>query len=176
MKKIAVIGQGYVGLPLALEFSKHQPVFGFDINPKRVEELNKGLDHTLEADSEVINSMLNLATETNFGKGYKATDNLDEIKQADIFIVTVPTPIDRFNAPDLGPLVKASKMLGGIIKKGDIIIYESTVYPGCTEEDCVPILEKESGLKFNTDFFVGYSPERIVPKSKEFFGYGNNNA
>lgn len=166
MKKIAVIGQGYVGLPLALEFSKHHAVFGFDINPRRVEELNQGLDHTLEADSEVINTMLNLAAETNFEKGYKATYNLDEIRQADIFIVTVPTPIDRFNAPDLGPLVKASKMLGGIIKKGDIVIYESTVYPGCTEEDCVPILEKESGLKFNTDFFVGYSPERIVPGDK----------
>lgn len=166
MKIIAVIGQGYVGLPLALEFSKHQPVFGFDINPKRVHELNNGQDHTLEAESEEIESMLKLAKETGFQKGYRATDNLEDIKKANIYIVTVPTPIDRFNAPDLTPLLTASNMLGGIIKKGDIIIYESTVYPGCTEEDCVPILEKESGLVFNKDFYVGYSPERIVPGDK----------
>lgn len=166
MKKIAVIGQGYVGLPLALEFAKHHPVYGFDINQHRVAELNSGEDHTLEAEPNEIRSLIKLASETNFEKGYQATSSLEEIKNADIFIVTVPTPIDRFNAPDLGPLLKASKMLGGIIKKGDIVIYESTVYPGCTEEDCVPILENESGLRVNRDFFVGYSPERIVPGDK----------
>ena len=166
MKKIAVIGQGYVGLPLALEFAKHFPVFGFDINQDRVNELNGGKDHTLEADTDEIESLLRMAAETDFAKGYKATGSLEEIRKANVYIVTVPTPIDRFNAPDLTPLLKASKMLGGIIKKGDIIIYESTVYPGCTEEDCVPILENESGLTFNKDFFVGYSPERIVPGDK----------
>lgn len=166
MKTIAVIGQGYVGLPLALEFAKHYPVMGFDINPQRVAELNSGVDHTLEADSHLIKEMLTEARVSGFTKGYQATDRLDDIKQAGIFIVTVPTPIDRFNAPDLTPLLKASEMLGKILKKGDIVIYESTVYPGCTEDDCVPVLEKHSGLKFNEDFFVGYSPERIVPGDK----------
>lgn len=166
MKTIAVIGQGYVGLPLALEFAKHYPVMGFDINPQRVAELNSGVDHTLEADSHLIKEMLTEARVSGFTKGYQATDRLDDIKQAGIFIVTVPTPIDRFNAPDLTPLLKASEMLGEILKKGDIVIYESTVYPGCTEDDCVPVLEKHSGLKFNEDFFVGYSPERIVPGDK----------
>ncbi len=164
--KIAVIGQGYVGLPLALEFAKHYPVFGFDINQNRVDELNNGEDHTLEADLQLLNDVLHQAKTTVFSKGYKATSSLDEIKEANIYIVTVPTPIDRFNSPDLTPLLKASKMLGGIIKKGDIVIYESTVYPGCTEEDCVPILEAESGLKLNRDFYAGYSPERIVPGDK----------
>ena len=164
--KIAVIGQGYVGLPLALEFAKHFPVFGFDINPNRVKELNEGQDHTLEAQPGEIMRRLADAANSNFTKGYKATGNLEDIRQANVFIVTVPTPIDRFNAPDLHPLMKASEMLGGIIKKGDIVIYESTVYPGCTEEDCVPVLEKKSGLKFNEDFFAGYSPERIVPGDK----------
>lgn len=166
MKTIAVIGQGYVGLPLALEFAKHYPVMGFDINPQRVAELNSGVDHTLEADSHLIKEMLTEARVSGFTKGYQATDRLDDIKQAGIFIVTVPTPIDRFNAPDLTPLLKASEMLGEILKKGDIVIYESTVYPGCTEDDCVPVLEKHSGLKFNEDFFEGYSPERIVPGDK----------
>jgi len=166
MKKIAVIGQGYVGLPLAIEFSQHLPVLGFDINEERVEELNGGKDRTLEADLEKLNKGIQLAKETNFDKGYKASCSLDELKTAQIYIVTVPTPIDRYNAPDLTPLMKASEMLGKVIKKGDIVIYESTVYPGCTEEDCVPILEKYSGLTFNNDFFVGYSPERIVPGDK----------
>ncbi|MFP3834747.1 nucleotide sugar dehydrogenase [Chryseobacterium sp. SIMBA_028] len=166
MKKIAVIGQGYVGLPLALEFSKHFPVYGFDINEDRVKELSTGEDHTLEADSNEIRTLLQLANDSTFEKGYKPTASLSDIENADIYIVTVPTPIDRFNAPDLKPLLSASKMLGGIIKAGDIIIYESTVYPGCTEEDCVPVLEQTSGLKFNVDFFVGYSPERIVPGDK----------
>lgn len=166
MIKIAVIGQGYVGLPLALEFSKHFPVYGFDINKSRVEELNRGEDHTKEADPKEIKKLLDDAVKSNFDLGYKATFDLEEIKNANVYIVTVPTPIDRFNAPDLTPLIKASKMLGEILKKGDIVIYESTVYPGCTEEDCVPILEKKSGFKFNKDFYVGYSPERIVPGDK----------
>jgi len=166
MKKIAVIGQGYVGLPLAIEFSQHFPVLGFDINKERVEELNSGKDRTLEADLEKLNQGIQSAKITNFTKGYKASCDLGELATAQIYIVTVPTPIDKFNAPDLAPLIKASEMLGKVIKKGDIVIYESTVYPGCTEEDCVPVLEKFSGLKFNEDFYVGYSPERIVPGDK----------
>lgn len=166
MKKIAVIGQGYVGLPLAIEFAQHFPVIGFDINEERVLELNSGKDRTLEADIEKLNKGIQLAKETGFNQGYKASCSLEELKTAQIYIVTVPTPIDRYNAPDLTPLMKASEMLGKVIKKGDIVIYESTVYPGCTEEDCVPILEKFSGLAFNQDFFVGYSPERIVPGDK----------
>lgn len=166
MYKIAVIGQGYVGLPLALEFAKHFPVYGFDINEDRVAELNAGCDHTLEADLKLLKNVIENSQQTNFSIGYKATGSLDEIKEANIYIVTVPTPIDRFNAPDLGPLIKASKMLGKVLKKGDIVIYESTVYPGCTEEECIPILEKISQLKFNVDFYAGYSPERIVPGDK----------
>lgn len=164
--KIAVIGQGYVGLPLALEFSKHLPVYGFDINEKRIAELKKGEDHTLEADSDEIKECLQNASESNFKRGYIPSSSLEEIVNANVYIVTVPTPIDRFNAPDLTLLIKASKMLGNILKKNDIVIYESTVYPGCTEEECVPVLEKESGLKLNEDFYVGYSPERIVPGDK----------
>lgn len=164
--KIAVIGQGYVGLPLALEFSKHLPVYGFDINGKRIEELKNGEDHTLEAASHEIQQRLKDASESNFKKGYIPSCSLEEIADANVYIVTVPTPIDRFNAPDLTLLIKASKMLGGILKKDDIVIYESTVYPGCTEEECIPVLEKESGLKLNEDFYTGYSPERIVPGDK----------
>ncbi|WP_417365310.1 nucleotide sugar dehydrogenase [Flavobacterium beibuense] len=166
MKQIAVIGQGYVGLPLAIEFSQHFPVLGFDINKDRVDELNSGKDRTLEADLEKLNEGIEISKKTGFAKGYKASCDLNELAKAQIYIVTVPTPIDRYNAPDLTPLIKASQMLGKIIKKGDIIIYESTVYPGCTEEDCVPVLEEFSGLTFNKDFYVGYSPERIVPGDK----------
>ncbi|SJN28606.1 nucleotide sugar dehydrogenase [Sphingobacterium sp. JB170] len=166
MKKIAIIGQGYVGLPLAIEFSLHFPVIGFDINQERVNELNAGKDRTLEADLEKLKKGLKLAEETNFEKGYKSSHSLDELGAAQIYIVTVPTPIDRYNSPDLIPLLKASEMLGKVISPGDIVIYESTVFPGCTEEDCVPILERFSGLKLNQDFFVGYSPERIVPGDK----------
>jgi len=166
MKKIAVIGQGYVGLPLAIEFSQYFPVLGFDINEERVEELNLGKDRTLEADLDKLNNGLKLSDESNFEKGYRASSSLEELSEAQIYIVTVPTPIDRYNAPDLTPLMKASEMLGKVIKPGDIVIYESTVYPGCTEEDCVPVLEKISELKLNQDFFVGYSPERIVPGDK----------
>lgn len=166
MKKIAIIGQGYVGLPLAIEFSHHFPVIGFDISKERVEELNQGKDRTLEADLDKLTKGLELANTTSFEKGYKASHNLKDLEDVQIFIVTVPTPIDRYNAPDLTPLIKATEMLGKVISKGDIVIYESTVFPGCTEEDCVPVLEKVSGLKFNEDFYVGYSPERIVPGDK----------
>lgn len=165
-KKIAVIGQGYVGLPLAIELAQYFPVVGFDIDEERVFELNSGKDCTLEADLEKLNSGIWLASETNFEKGYRATCSMEDLKPAQIYIVTVPTPIDRYNAPDLAPLLKASEMLGQVIKKNDIVIYESTVYPGCTEEECVPILERSSGLTFNEDFFVGYSPERINPGDK----------
>ncbi|RLJ33657.1 UDP-N-acetyl-D-galactosamine dehydrogenase [Chryseobacterium sp. 7] len=164
--KIAVIGQGYVGLPLSLEFAAHYPVLGFDINAQRVNQLNDGQDITLEANIEKLNDGLRKYNESNGTAGYKATSELSDIAVANIYIVTVPTPIDRYNAPDLNPLISASKMLGGIIKKGDIVIYESTVFPGCTEEECVPVLEKYSGLKYNEDFFVGYSPERINPGDK----------
>ncbi len=166
MKKIAVIGQGYVGLPLAIEFAQYFPVIGFDINQDRVEELNSGKDRTLEADLGKLNRGLEKAKESDFSVGYKASNSLEELAEAEIYIVTVPTPIDRYNAPDLTPLIKASEMLGKVLTSGDIVIYESTVYPGCTEEDCVPILEKYSRLVFNKDFYVGYSPERIVPGDK----------
>lgn len=164
--KIAIIGQGYVGLPLALEFSAHYPVLGFDINVERVNQLNNGLDITLEADVNKLSAAIDKYSITLGSIGYKATDLLEDITDCNIFIVTVPTPIDKYNAPDLTPLISASKMLGKIIKKWDIVIYESTVFPGCTEEECVPVLEKYSGLQFNTDFFVGYSPERINPGDK----------
>lgn len=164
--KIAVIGQGYVGLPLSLEFANHYPVLGFDINKQRVEQLNEGQDITLEAEIEKLNDGLKKYKASNGEAGYTATSQLSDIASANIFIVTVPTPIDKYNAPDLNPLMSASKMLGEIIKKGDIVIYESTVFPGCTEEECVPVLEKYSGLRFNEDFYVGYSPERINPGDK----------
>lgn len=164
--KIAIIGQGYVGLPLALEFAKYFPVLGYDINSERTKQLNNGIDITLEADVDKLGANLSLYKESEGKFGYKASADLDEISQSNIFIVTVPTPIDKYNAPDLKPLLSASKMLGGILKRGDIVIYESTVFPGCTEEDCVPVLEKYSNLKFNKDFFVGYSPERINPGDK----------
>ncbi|KQM36658.1 nucleotide sugar dehydrogenase [Chryseobacterium sp. Leaf201] len=164
--KIAIIGQGYVGLPLALEFANHYPVLGFDINSERVQQLNEGFDLTREADHKMLADNLKIYETSEGQKGYKATDDLTEISDSNIFIVTVPTPIDQYNAPDLKPLLSASKMLGGVIKKGDIIIYESTVFPGCTEEECVPVLEKYSGLVYNKDFYVGYSPERINPGDK----------
>lgn len=154
--KIGVIGLGYVGLPLAVEFGKLYDVVGFDINEKRISELINGYDRTNES-SEL---------ELKESKKLFFSSNLEVLKDCNIFIITVPTPIDKFNAPDLTPLLKASSMVGSILKKGDIVIYESTVYPGCTEEDCVPVLERESGLKFNVDFFCGYSPERINPGDK----------
>lgn len=157
MKKLAVIGLGYVGLPLAVEFGKHYEVFGFDINRERIEELHAGHDRTLEVERE----------ELKVAKNLRFSYELEEIKEAQIFIITVPTPIDSYRRPDLRPLLKASESVGKVLKKGDIVIYESTVYPGCTEEECVPVLERISGLKFNTDFFCGYSPERINPGDKE---------
>lgn len=163
--KIAIIGLGYVGLPLAIEFGKLYSTLGFDINSHRVEELRGGFDHTLEADLEGMKEALEKKKDGK-GKGLSFSDKKEELKAYNTFIVTVPTPIDRFNAPDLRPLLKATEMLGSILKKGDTIIYESTVFPGCTEEDCIPLLEKISGLKFNVDFFAGYSPERIVPGDK----------
>ncbi|WP_294283380.1 nucleotide sugar dehydrogenase [uncultured Chryseobacterium sp.] len=164
--KIAVLGQGYVGLPLSLEFAHHYPVLGFDINSQRVAELNNGKDSTLEADSGKLKKYLKYYEESNGESGFKAVSELKDISECNVFIVTVPTPIDKYNAPNLKPLLSASKMIGSIMKKGDIVIYESTVYPGCTEEECVPVLEKQSGLKFNQDFFIGYSPERINPGDK----------
>ena len=164
-RTIAVIGLGYVGLPLAIEYGKKYRVIGFDIFKARVEELENGQDHTLEADLVGMKQARDLFKTT--GKiGLSFTSNPDDLKQVNTYIVTVPTPIDRFNNPDLTPLIKASETIGKTLNKGDIVIYESTVYPGCTEEDCVPVLEKNSGLKFNQDFFCGYSPERINPGDK----------
>ncbi len=163
--KIAVVGLGYVGLPLAIEFGKKYRVLGFDINKSRVAELTRGEDSTLEADLVGMAQARSLH-ENNSELGLTFSSNVDDLKAFNTFIVTVPTPIDEFNNPDLTPLLKASEMLGKVINKGDLVIYESTVYPGCTEEDCVPILERESGLKFNQDFYCGYSPERINPGDK----------
>ncbi|KPN70875.1 Vi polysaccharide biosynthesis protein VipA/TviB [Neisseria sp. 83E34] len=154
---LAIIGLGYVGLPLAVEFGKKRSVVGFDINHARIEALKQGHDATLEVDDEELASAKHLT--------YSA--DLEDLKKCNVFIVTVPTPIDEHNQPDLTPLVKASETIGKVLKKGDIVIYESTVYPGATEEDCVPVLEKFSGLKFNQDFYAGYSPERINPGDKE---------
>ncbi len=155
-KKIVIVGLGYVGLPLAVEFGKKYDVLGFDIDNDRVEDLKKGIDKTKEADMEAILS----------AKRLQFSSDKNDLLSCNVFIVTVPTPINSFKTPDLGPLLSASKMLAAFLKKGDIVIYESTVYPGCTEEDCVPVLEKHSNLKFNTDFFCGYSPERINPGDK----------
>ena len=156
-KKIAIIGLGYVGLPLAVAFSKHYEVIGFDIDSKRISEICSGVDRTKEFSSDVLKSLSNLSL----------TSCCDDLESADIYIVTVPTPVDSENKPDLEHLISASKIVGGNLKVGDIVIYESTVYPGCTEEICVDILEKNSGLSFNKDFFCGYSPERISPGDKE---------
>lgn len=156
MDKIGIIGLGYVGLPLAVEFGKQRQVIGFDINIERIEELKKGFDRTREVDSDELKS----------STGLSFSSTIEDLKTVKYFIVTVPTPVDEFKKPDLFPLESASKTVGGVLKKGDIVIYESTVYPGCTEEVCVPILEKVSGLKFNVDFFCGYSPERINPGDK----------
>lgn len=163
--KIAIIGLGYVGLPLAIEFGKKYKVLGYDINQKRVEELQNGFDHTLEADLVGMLEATNIQ-KSNYEKGLSFSYNETDLKEYNTYIVTVPTPINNFNMPDLSPLIGASKMLGRVVSPGDIIIYESTTYPGCTEEDCVPVVEQASGLKFNVDFFAGYSPERINPGDK----------
>ena len=163
--KIAIIGLGYVGLPLARLFATKFSVVGFDINEKRISELNAGNDSTLEIEDSTLKAVLKTTnTEAN---GLFCTNQLEEISNCTYFIVTVPTPVDKHNKPDLTPLYKASETVGKVLKKGDIVIYESTVYPGVTEEECVPVLERISGLKFNQDFFAGYSPERINPGDKE---------
>jgi UDP-N-acetyl-D-galactosamine dehydrogenase len=167
-EKIAVIGLGYVGLPLAVTFGAEKYTVGYDINKERVTELRQAQDFTLEVETDVLKKVLT-STKSELdstGKGVLFSSDIDDIKDCNVFIVTVPTPIDQFKAPDLSPLINASRVIGGILKKHDIVIYESTTYPGCTEEDCVPILEKASGLKFNEDFFCGYSPERINPGDK----------
>ena len=165
--KISVIGLGYVGLPLARLFATKFPVVGFDINNQRVDELKKGTDTTLEVKDDVLQSVLINNNPSFEEKGLFCSANLDDIKDSNIYIITVPTPVDKNNRPDLTPLVKASETVGKVIKKGDIVIYESTVYPGATEEDCIPVVEKISNLTYNTDFYAGYSPERINPGDKE---------
>ena len=163
--KIAIIGLGYVGLPLARLFATKYSVVGFDINTERISELISGVDSTLEVDNETLQSVLvNDSSESN---GLYCTNDLERIKDCNYYIITVPTPVDKNNRPILTPLIKASETVGAVLKKGDIVVYESTVYPGATEEDCVPVLEKVSGLKFNEDFYAGYSPERINPGDKE---------
>lgn len=162
--KIAIIGLGYVGLPLAVAFAEKYPVIGFDINQGRVDMLMGGHDFTLEVSDELLSSVVSAEPKD---KGLLCTTNLDAIKECNYFIVTVPTPTDKHNRPDLTPLYKASETVGKVLKKGDIVVYESTVYPGVTEEECIPVLERVSGLKFNIDFFAGYSPERINPGDKE---------
>jgi len=163
--KIAVIGLGYVGLPLARLFATKYPVIGFDINQARINGLNSGTDSTLEVSDEVLQSVL--VSKPSDANGLYCSSNLDEIKSCNIYVVTVPTPVDKNNRPDLTPLYKSSETVAKVLSKGDIVIYESTVYPGVTEEECVPVLERISGLKFNVDFFAGYSPERINPGDKE---------
>ena len=163
--KIAIIGLGYVGLPLARLFATKYPVVGFDINTDRITELMSGIDSTLEVDNETLKSVL--ISENSKKTGLFCTNQIDKIKDCNYFIITVPTPVDKNNRPILTPLLKASETVGGVLKKEDIVIYESTVYPGVTEEDCVPVLEKVSGLQFNKDFYAGYSPERINPGDKE---------
>ncbi len=167
--KIAVIGLGYVGLPLARLFATKYPVVGFDINKARVAELMNGHDSTLEVEPEILQSVLKQDNPLISGQetGLFCTTDLDQIRDCNIYVVTVPTPVDRNNRPDLTPLVKASETVGKVIGKGDIVIYESTVYPGATEEDCIPVVERTSGLTYNVDFFAGYSPERINPGDKE---------
>ena len=159
--KIAIIGLGYVGLPLAVEFAKKYQVIGFDINQSRISELNKGEDHTLEVSKKALQSVLNQEK-----LGLVFSSNIDDLKEANFYIVTVPTPVDDNKMPILTPLVKASETIAQVLKPNDIVVYESTVYPGVTEDVCVPILEKQSGLQFNKDFFCGYSPERINPGDK----------
>jgi UDP-N-acetyl-D-galactosamine dehydrogenase len=155
--KLAIIGLGYVGLPLAVEFGKKRTVVGFDINAKRIAELQSGSDHTLETEPDELLEARHLSFSTE----------IEDLRSCNVFIVTVPTPIDQYKRPDLTPLIRASETIGKVLKPGDIVIYESTVYPGATEEDCVPVLERVSGLRFNQDFFAGYSPERINPGDKQ---------
>jgi UDP-N-acetyl-D-galactosamine dehydrogenase len=166
---IGVIGLGYVGLPLAVEFSKYYPVVGFDINKRRIGELQNGIDITLEVDGPSLKQVIKNAAPGDWaiaGTGLFCTDSIKDISRCNVYIITVPTPVDKNNRPDLTPLYKASDTIGKVLKKGDIVVYESTVYPGVTEDECVPVLERASGLKFNVDFYCGYSPERINPGDK----------
>lgn len=163
--KITIIGLGYVGLPLARLFATKYSVVGFDINQERVDELMSGVDSTLEVENEILQSVL--VNKPSDKIGLYCTSNLNEIKDSNYYIITVPTPVDKYNRPVLTPLIKASETVGGVLGKNDTVIYESTVYPGATEEECIPILENVSGMKFNVDFFAGYSPERINPGDKE---------
>ncbi|MFZ4739792.1 MAG: nucleotide sugar dehydrogenase [Bacteroidales bacterium] len=163
--KICMIGLGYVGLPLAVEFAKHFPVIGFDIRQSRINDLNQGHDSTLEVDDSNLQSVLKL--EPSIDLGLFLSSNIEDIRDCNVYIVTVPTPVDKNNRPDLTPLIISSETIGKVISKGDIVIYESTVYPGCTEEDCLPVIENVSGMKLNVDFYAGYSPERINPGDKE---------
>lgn len=165
--KIGVIGLGYVGLPLARLFATKYPVIGFDVKEGRVKELMSGFDATLEVDGEVLKGVLRSSAPAMGEKGLYCSSNLSDLRDCNFYIVTVPTPVDKNNRPDLTPLIKASETVGKVIAPGDIVIYESTVYPGATEEDCVPVVERVSGLVFNRDFFAGYSPERINPGDKE---------
>lgn len=168
MKKIAVIGLGYVGLPLARLFATKFPVVGFDINQKRIDELRAGKDLTLEVEDDILQAVLAEENPLSSGNnGLWCSNQLTDIDNANFYVVTVPTPVDKNNRPDLTPLYKASETVGKVLKKGDIVVYESTVYPGVTEEECIPVLERVSGLKFNVDFFAGYSPERINPGDKQ---------
>ncbi|WP_417608021.1 nucleotide sugar dehydrogenase [Owenweeksia hongkongensis] len=166
-KKIAVIGLGYVGLPLAVEFGKKFPTIGFDINTVRIDQLQKGEDVTLEVENEYLKSVVVDNPMAISNRGLYCTSSIGDMSDCNVFIVTVPTPTDKYNRPVLTPLVKSSETVAAVLKKGDIVIYESTVYPGVTEDECVPVLEANSGLKYNEDFFVGYSPERINPGDKE---------
>jgi len=163
--KICMIGLGYVGLPLAVEFAKHFPVIGFDIRQSRINDLNQGHDSTLEVDDSNLQSVLKL--EPSFDLGLFLSSNVEDIRDCNVYIVTVPTPVYKNNRPDLTHLIISSETIGKVISKGDIVIYESTVYPGCTEEDCLPVIENVSGMKLNVDFYAGYSPERINPGDKE---------
>lgn len=170
MKNIAIIGLGYVGLPLARLFATKYPVIGFDINQNRINELRSGTDSTLEVSDDILQAVLvkeNPVVSSATSTGLFCSFDTSDIQACNYFIVTVPTPVDKNNRPDLTPLYKASETVGKVLKKGDIVIYESTVYPGATEEECIPVLERVSGLKFNVDFFAGYSPERINPGDKE---------
>lgn len=163
-QRIAVIGLGYVGLPLAVEFAKHHAVIGFDINEQRIKDLQGCNDHTLEVESEQLKEVI--VKQPGGDKGLYCSNKLGDLKDCNFYIVTVPTPVDKYNRPDLTPLYKASETVGKVLKKGDIVVYESTVYPGVTEDECVPVLERVSGMKYNADFYCGYSPERINPGDK----------
>jgi UDP-N-acetyl-D-galactosamine dehydrogenase len=166
MNKIAIIGLGYVGLPLARLFATKYDVVGFDINHARIEELRNGHDSTLEVENSALKAVLKLRNENN-KNGLYCSNELIDLRECNYFIITVPTPVDKNNRPDLTPLIKASNTVGQVLKKGDIVIYESTVYPGATEDECIPVLEKVAGLKYNVDFYAGYSPERINPGDKD---------